>query len=88
MTLTRPFRVPDGCPLPALAPCLLAQRPRRPRAVCPGLSPSLMNAITSHITACLDNISPLAISDDLPEAEVKVFPRLPRLRPGHILPGW
>ena len=54
----------------------------------PGLSPSLSNAITSHITACLDNITPLTAADDLPEAEVKVFPRLSRLRPGNILPGW
>ncbi|MEW4568879.1 serine/threonine-protein kinase [Tautonia sp. JC769] len=45
VTLSRPFQVPDGCPLPALAPCLLAQRPLRPRDVCPGLSPSLESMI-------------------------------------------
>ncbi len=54
----------------------------------PGLSPSLSNAITSHITACLDNITPLTAADDLPEAEVKMFPRMPRARAGNILPGW
>ncbi|HEX8045806.1 LysR substrate-binding domain-containing protein [Rhizobium sp.] len=54
----------------------------------PGLSVSLMNAITAHISACLDNITPAAIDDDL-DGEVKTFPRAyPRLRAGHILPGW
>lgn len=54
----------------------------------PGLSPSLSNAITSHITACLDNITPLTAADDLPEAEVKIFPRMPRARQANLLPGW
>ena len=71
---------PDG--FPPLAPVQIGIMKR------PGMSASLMNAITNHITACLDNISPLAVNDDLPEADVKPFPRLPRLRPNHILPGW
>ncbi|MBB4008815.1 LysR substrate-binding domain-containing protein [Allorhizobium taibaishanense] len=54
----------------------------------PGMSPSLMNAITDHIAACLDNINPAAIEDDL-DGDTKNFMRsYPRLRPGHMLPGW
>jgi hypothetical protein len=54
----------------------------------PGLSVSLMNAITAHISACLDNITPAAVDDDL-DGEVKTYTRFyPRLRAGHILPGW
>ncbi|HBF28509.1 LysR substrate-binding domain-containing protein [Rhizobium sp.] len=54
----------------------------------PGLSPSLMNAITDHIAACLDNITPIAIDDDL-ESDTKSYGRhYPRLRPGHMIPGW
>jgi DNA-binding transcriptional LysR family regulator len=53
-----------------------------------GLSVSLMNAITAHISACLDNITPAAVDDDL-DGEVKTYTRYsPRLRAGHILPGW
>lgn len=55
----------------------------------PGLSPSLMNAITDHITACLDNISPAAMPDDLDSGEVKQFPRVARGRSaGSVMPGW
>ncbi len=43
---------------------------------------------SGYISACLDNITPLTAADDLPEAEVKLFPRVPRLRPGNILPEW
>jgi DNA-binding transcriptional LysR family regulator len=54
----------------------------------PGLSPSLMNAITDHITACLDNITPTVLEDDL-ESDTKAYSRhYPRLRPGHMIPGW
>ncbi len=54
----------------------------------PGLSTSLMNAITDHITACLDNITPVNVDDDL-ESENKSYPRYyPRLRAGNMIPGW
>ncbi|MCM2293843.1 LysR substrate-binding domain-containing protein [Allorhizobium sp. BGMRC 0089] len=54
----------------------------------PGLSSSLSNAITDHISACLDNISPAAVEDDI-ETEIKGHARYyPRLRAGHIIPGW
>lgn len=54
----------------------------------PGLSPSLMNAISDHIAACLDNMTPAPHEDDL-DADSKSFIRqLPRLRPGHMIPGW
>jgi DNA-binding transcriptional LysR family regulator len=53
----------------------------------PGLSPSLMNAITDHITACLDNISPTVIPDDL-DGEVKAFQRIGRSRAAQVMPGW
>lgn len=70
----------DG--FPALPPVQIGIMKR------PGVSISLMNAITAHITACLDNITPAAVDDDL-EADVKTYPRhFPRLRAGHMLPGW
>ncbi|MGG7516360.1 LysR substrate-binding domain-containing protein [Allorhizobium undicola] len=54
----------------------------------PGLSLSLLNAITDHITACLDNINPAAIEDDF-DSELKSFSRAyPRLRAGQMIPGW
>lgn len=54
----------------------------------PGMSPSLMNAITDHIAACLDNINPTAIEDDM-DGETKTYSRYyPRLRAGHMIPGW
>ncbi|MNZ43131.1 hypothetical protein D3C78_607280 [compost metagenome] len=53
----------------------------------PGLSPSLVNAITDHITACLDNISPMSVADEM-DNDVKTYPKMPRLRAGHMLPGW
>ena len=57
----------------------------------PGLSVSLMSAITDHIAACLDNISIASASsvpDDL-DGDVRSFaPRPPRHRPGHLMPGW
>jgi hypothetical protein len=53
----------------------------------PGLSPSLMNAITDHITACLDNISPAVMPDDL-DGDVKAFQRMPRSRATQVMPGW
>jgi DNA-binding transcriptional LysR family regulator len=69
----------DG--FPALAPVQIGIMKR------PGLSPSLSNAISNHITACLDNITPISANDDL-EADIKGFPRYPRLRQSHMLPGW
>lgn len=54
----------------------------------PGLSTSLMNAITDHISACLDNITQSVVEDDL-ESDVKALPRqYPRLRAGNMMPGW
>jgi len=70
---------PDG--FPPLAPVQIGIMKR------PGLSTSLTNAITSHISACLDNISPATIEDEL-DRDVKMWPRMPRLRAGHMLPGW
>lgn len=72
----------DG--FPALAPVQIGIMKR------PGLSPSLSNAICNHITACLDNITPATVNDGL-DGEVKNllnYPRQPRLRPGHVMPGW
>jgi DNA-binding transcriptional LysR family regulator len=69
----------DG--FPALAPVQIGIMKR------PGLSPSLSNAITNHITACLDNITPIAVNDDL-DGDIKGYPRYPRLRQSHMLPGW
>lgn len=54
----------------------------------PGLSPSLLNAMSDHITACLDNINPAQLDDDL-DSEIKSHARYyPRLKAGHIIPGW
>lgn len=53
----------------------------------PGAPSSLINAISNHITACLDNITPASVDDEL-DGDVKAFPRLPRLRAGNMLPGW
>lgn len=69
----------DG--FPALPPVQIGIMKR------PGFSSSLMSAITNHIAACLDNITPANVNDDL-EGEVKAYPRYPRLRAGHMLPGW
>ncbi len=48
----------------------------------PGFSSSLMAAITNHITACLDNITPASVSDDL-DGGLRV-----RMRAGQLMPGW
>jgi DNA-binding transcriptional LysR family regulator len=53
----------------------------------PGLSPSLINAITDHITACLDNISLSSPPDEL-DGDLKQFPKVARLRTGQLAPGW
>jgi DNA-binding transcriptional LysR family regulator len=55
----------------------------------PGLSASLMNAITDHITACLDNITISAPTapDDL-DGDVRAFPRIARARSSPMIPGW
>ncbi len=69
----------DG--FPALAPVQIGIMKR------PGFSSSLMNAISNHITACLDNITPANVSDDL-EQDLKTWPKTQRMRPGQVLPGW
>ncbi len=53
-----------GGRLPALPPVQIGIMKR------PGVSLSLMNAITAHITACLDNITPAVVDDNL-EPDVK-----------------
>lgn len=53
----------------------------------PGLSPSLLHAITDHITACLDNISPAPVSDDV-DGDMKTVTRLVRPRLAQVMPGW
>jgi DNA-binding transcriptional LysR family regulator len=53
-----------------------------------GVSPSLMNAITAHISACLDNMTPPIVDDDL-DGDVKSITRVyPRMRSSQILPSW
>ena len=70
----------DG--FPALPPVQIGIMKR------PGVSISLMNAITAHITACLDNITPTVIDDNL-EADVKSTQarHYPRLK-AHMVPSW
>jgi hypothetical protein len=55
----------------------------------PGVSISLMIAITAHITACLDNITPAVVDDNL-DADVKnAYGRAqPRLKVAGIVPSW
>ncbi|MDH6200431.1 DNA-binding transcriptional LysR family regulator [Rhizobium leguminosarum] len=71
----------DG--FPALPPVQIGIMKR------PGVSLSLMNAITAHITACLDNITPTVVDDNL-EADVKsAQARLyPRLKAANMVPSW
>ncbi|MDV4153109.1 LysR substrate-binding domain-containing protein [Rhizobium brockwellii] len=71
----------DG--FPALPPVQIGIMKR------PGVSLSLMNAITAHITACLDNITPTVVDDSL-EADVKsAQARLyPRLKAANMVPSW
>ncbi|NKL02491.1 LysR family transcriptional regulator [Rhizobium leguminosarum bv. viciae] len=71
----------DG--FPALPPVQIGIMKR------PGVSLSLMNAITAHITACLDNITPAGVDDSL-EADVKsAQARLyPRLKAANMVPSW
>ncbi|MBY5571095.1 LysR family transcriptional regulator [Rhizobium leguminosarum] len=71
----------DG--FPALPPVQIGIMKR------PGVSLSLMNAITAHITACLDNITP-TVADDSLEADVKTAQaRLyPRLKAANMVPSW
>jgi hypothetical protein len=55
----------------------------------PGVSLSLMNAITAHITACLDNITPAVVDDNLePDAKNGYAHRYPRLKAANIVPSW
>jgi hypothetical protein len=54
----------------------------------PGVSASLMNAITAHISACLDNITP-PVADDDGDADGKSLNRyLPRSKAAQVLPSW
>jgi hypothetical protein len=70
----------DG--FPPLAPVQIGLMKR------PGLSTSLMTAITDHITACLDNISPAVAPDDL-DADMKAYGRsATRMRAPQLMPGW
>ncbi|WP_174803766.1 LysR substrate-binding domain-containing protein [Martelella limonii] len=52
----------------------------------PGAPASLINALSNHIIASLDNISQVDLVAE-PEME-RHSPRLPRLRPGHMLASW
>ncbi|MBP1850504.1 LysR substrate-binding domain-containing protein [Rhizobium halophytocola] len=54
----------------------------------PGFSATLTNAITDHIAACLDNITP--VSNDLDsDGDLKLMPRqIGRARSAQILPSW
>jgi hypothetical protein len=55
----------------------------------PGVSLSLMNAITAHITACLDNITPTAVDDNLePEVKSAYARQFPRLKAANLVPSW
>ncbi|MBB2697709.1 UNVERIFIED_ORG: DNA-binding transcriptional LysR family regulator [Rhizobium esperanzae] len=71
----------DG--FPALPPVQIGIMKR------PGVSISLMNAITSHITACLDNITPAVIDDgldaDVKSAQARLYPRL---KAANMVPSW
>ncbi|MBO9097365.1 MULTISPECIES: LysR substrate-binding domain-containing protein [unclassified Rhizobium] len=70
----------DG--FPALPPVQIGIMKR------PGVSASLMNAITAHISACLDNITPAATGEES-EADSKGLNRyLPRSRAALVLPSW
>jgi len=53
----------------------------------PGLSPSLVNAITDHITACLDNITLGPVPEDM-DSRVKMLPGMQKLKANYIAPGW
>jgi hypothetical protein len=48
-----------------------------------------MNAITAHITACLDNITPAVVDDNL-EADLKnAYGRVqPRLKVANTVTSW
>ncbi|HET7413795.1 MAG TPA: LysR substrate-binding domain-containing protein [Pararhizobium sp.] len=68
---------------PALAPTQIGIMKR------PGAPVSLMNAVTEHIIASLDNITPPpAANDSLEIDSARSLPRLPRLRAGHAMPDW
>ncbi len=71
----------DG--FPALPPVQIGIMKR------PGVSISLMNAITAHITACLDNITPAVVDDNL-EADVKgnYIRAQPRLKIANTVTSW
>jgi DNA-binding transcriptional LysR family regulator len=70
----------DG--FPPLAPAQIGIMRR------PGVPASLMNAISKHISASLDNITPMPVAADEEEPVYAHQMRGPRLRPGHIMPGW
>lgn len=70
----------DG--FPPLAPAQIGIMRR------PGVPASLMNAISQHISASLDNITPMPMAADEEEPVYAHQMRGGRLRPGHIMPGW
>lgn len=72
----------DG--FPALPPVQIGIMKR------PGVSLSLMNAITAHITACLDNITPTVIEDGLEQDGKTGYARhYPRLKAAaSMMPSW
>jgi hypothetical protein len=48
-----------------------------------------MNAITAHITACLDNITPAVVDDNLePDVKTAYARQYPRLKAANMVPSW
>jgi len=71
----------DG--FPALAPIQIGIMKR------PGMSASLMNAVTEHIVASLDNITPAVTSPSEDQADnVTSMPMRARFRHGQAMAGW
>lgn len=71
----------DG--FPPLAPAQIGIMRR------PGVPASLMNAISAHISASLDNITPVPVNGlEAAEERIPHVARNGRLRPGHMMPGW
>jgi DNA-binding transcriptional LysR family regulator len=69
----------DG--FPPLAPAQIGIMRR------PGVPASLMNAISQHISASLDNITPMPLAA-MEESEQGFVQMRPRQRNGHLMPGW
>jgi DNA-binding transcriptional LysR family regulator len=70
----------DG--FPPLAPAQIGIMRR------PGVPASLMNAISAHISASLDNITPMPLAPEMDDKMPVHAIRGARLRPGHVMPGW